>query len=140
MQIKSQTAAPRADQSAHDAGRYGLRLAEIGEHLASLPGEEIARARVLLQTAADSALEASRLMEGIKPRKLRLHINLANQPELLAEAARFLLEKNPGDSPIMIHRGVGQESLPFGVQPSARLVSQLRALLGDDAVWTEVRK
>jgi hypothetical protein len=140
MQIKSQSSVSRSDQSAQDAARYGQRLAEIGRHLATLPGEDTAKARELLKQAADAALEASRLMEGAKPQKLRLHVNFANQPELLAEAARYLLERSPGDSPVTVHRGVGQEHLPFGVQPTARLVLQLRALLGDDSVWTEMRK
>jgi hypothetical protein len=134
MQIKSQSSVSRSDQSAQDAARYGQRLAEIGRHLATLPGEDTAKARELLKQ------EASRLMEGAKPQKLRLHVNFANQPELLAEAARYLLERSPGDSPVTVHRGVGQEHLPFGVQPTARLVLQLRALLGDDSVWTEMRK
>lgn len=140
MQIKSQSSVGRPDQSAQDAARYAMRLAEIGQHLATLPGDDIAKARELLKNAADAAHEASQLMAGITAQKLRLHLNFANQPELLAEAARFLLEKNPGDSPVTLHRGVGQQHLPFAVQPSARLVSQLRALLGDDSVWTEIRK
>lgn len=140
MQIKSQSSVARPDTAAQDAARYGMRLTEIGEHLASIPGEEIARARVLLAQAGNAAEEASRLMQGVKPQKLRLHVNVANQPEILSEAARFMLEKNAGDSPVTLHRGVGQQNLPFGVQPTARLVSQLRALLGDDSVWTEVRK
>lgn len=140
MQIKSHSVVARPDTSAQDAARYGLRLAEIGEHLATLPGDDLAKARQLLKEAAEAAQEASRLMEGTKPQKLRLHVNVANQPELLSEAGRFLMEKNRGDSPITLHRGVGQQNLPYGVQISARLVSQLRALLGEDSVWTEVRK
>ncbi|HEY3266464.1 MAG TPA: hypothetical protein VGM37_06035 [Armatimonadota bacterium] len=140
MQIKSHSAAPKADSSAPDAARYGMRLADIAEHLASTPGENVARARELLTQAADAAQEASRLIEGITTNKLRLHVNVANQPDLLSETARYLLEKNAGDAPITLHRGGAIQNLPFGVHVSARLVSQLRALLGDDAVWTEARK
>ena len=140
MQLKSQSAGPRPDTSAHDAARYGQRLMEISEHLASVPGEGAVRARALLKQAADAAQEAARLLEDIRPAKLRLHVNTVNQPELMVEAARYLLERNPGDTPVMVHRGATQENLPFAIQPSARLISQLRALLSDNAVWTETRK
>lgn len=139
MQLKSQKSVARPDTSAQDAARYGHRLAEIGEHLASMPGENVARARTLLKQAADAAQEAAGLMEGVKPRKLRLHLNTANQPELLVESARYMLERHPGDTPVSFHSGPSLSNLPFGIQMSARLVSQLRALLGDDAVWTEAR-
>lgn len=139
MQLKSQSAAPRPDTSAQDAARYGQRLMEISEHLASVPGEAASRARSLLKSSAETAAEAARLLEGVRPARLRLHVNTANQPELMVEAARYLLERNPGGTPVTLHRGATKQNLPFAVQPSARLISQLRALLSEDAVWTEVR-
>lgn len=140
MQLKSQSAGVRPDTAALDAARYGQRLMEISEHLASIPGEDAARARALLKTAADAADEAARLLDHVRPTKLRLHVNTTNQPGLMSEAARYLLERHPGDAPVVMHSGASQQNLPFAVQPSARLISQLRALLSDDAVWTETRK
>ncbi len=140
MQLKSQSAGPRPDTSVQDAARYGQRLMEISEHLASVPGEEAVQARALLKKAADAAQEAARLLDGVRPAKVRLHVNTANQPELMVEAARYLLERNPGDTPVTLHRGATQQNLPFAIQPTARLVAQLRALLSDGAVWTETRK
>lgn len=137
MQIKSKSTTARADTSAQDAERYGTRLAEISDHLATLPGENAATARDLLKQAADAAREASALLSGAAPEKLRLHVSTANQPGVLSEAAQFLLEKNRGNTPVTLHSGPSRRNLPYGIQLSARLVSQLRALLGDKAVWTE---
>jgi len=137
MQIKSQSTAARADTSAQDVERYGMRLAEIGEHLSTRPGEDAAKARELLKQAADAAREAAALLSGAAPEKLRLHVNTGNQPDILAEAARFLMEKNRGNTPVTLHSGPSRQNLPYGVHLTARLVSQLRALLGDKAVWTE---
>lgn len=137
MQIRSKSTVPRADTSAQDAERYGTRLAEISDHLAARPGEEAAKARDLLKQAADAALEASNLLAGAAPEKLRLHVNTANQPSILVEAAEFLMEKNRGNTPVTMHSGASRRNLPYGVQASARLISQMRALLGDKAVWTE---
>lgn len=137
MQIKSQSVAARADTSAHDAERYGTRLAEISEHLATVPGDDAARARELLKQAADAATEAAALLTGSVPKRMRLHVNTSGQPDIMSEAARFLLEKNRGNTSITLHSGASSQNPGFGVQLSARLVSMLRALLGDKAVWTE---
>jgi hypothetical protein len=137
MQIKSQSTAARADTSAQDAERYGMRLAEISDHLATLSGEDAARARELLKQAAEAAREASGLIAGRNPAKVRLHVNTGNQPDILVEAAKFLLEKNRGNTPVTLHSGASRQNLPYGVQLTARLVSQLRALLSDKAAWTE---
>ncbi len=128
------------ETSAQDAARYGQRLREIGHHLEVLPGEDAARARLLLAQAADAATEAAGLMGAVKPTKLRLHLNTAAQPSLIVEAIRFILESSPGETPVTFHQGASQQSLPFAVHVSARLVGRLRALLGDESVWTEVRK
>jgi hypothetical protein len=137
MQIKSQSTVARADTSAQDAERYGMRLAEISEHLSTLPGDDAAKARALLSQAAEAAQEASRLISGVAPAKLRFHVNTGNQPDLLVEAVKFLLEKNRGNTPVTLHSGASRQNLPYGVQLTARLVSQVRALLGDKAAWTE---
>lgn len=140
MQLRSKATVARAESPAQDAARYGKRLMEISESLATAPGEDAAQARALLKTAADAADEAARLLENVRPAKLRLHVNVTNQPSLMAEAARYLLERNPGESPVVMHTGASRRNLPFAIQPSARLIAQLRALLSDDAVWTEARK
>jgi hypothetical protein len=137
MQIKSQSTVARTDTSAHDAERYGMRLAEISDHLAAVPGEDAARARELLKGAAEAAREAAGLIAGTNPAKVRLHVNTGNQPDILVEAVRFLLEKNRGNTPVTFHSGASSHNLPYGIQLTARLLSQVRALLGDKAAWTE---
>jgi hypothetical protein len=126
-------------EMAADAARYGQRLAEFGVQMAALPGDDAARARELLGSAADAAREASDLMSGHLHERLRLHLNFAGQSTVLTDAAEFLLESARGDSPVVVHHGASQHSLPFGVRVSSRLVNRLRALLGADAAWTEAR-
>jgi hypothetical protein len=140
MQIKSTRVPGKVDSPAQDAARYGRRLSEIGEGLAMVSGEDAARARELLKGAADAAEEASRLMDGTPATRLRLHLNMANQPDLMVEATRYLLERQAGNTPVTLHQGMSQQSLPFAVNVTPRLITRLRALLGDEAVWTEDRK
>lgn len=132
--------------AAADAARYARRLAEFGEEMAALPGDDAARARDLLAAASDAAQQAAVLMEaraasgsGTKREKLRLHVSATGQSSILTEAASFLLESNRGDTPVTWHDGASRRQLPYSVRVTSRLVSRLRALLGDDAVWTEGR-
>lgn len=139
MQLRSRAAGGRQGSPAQDAARYGTRLMEIAEQAEMAPGEGAARARDLLKQAADAAQEAALLLEGVRPSRVRMHVNTANQPELILEAVRYLLERQPGETPVTLHQGATKRGLPFAVHPTARLVAQLRALLGEDAVWTETR-
>jgi hypothetical protein len=132
--------------AAADTARYARRLAEFGEEMAALPGDEAAKARDLLAGASDAALQAATLMEaaaasgaGTTKGKLRLHVSATGQSAVLTDAAVFLLESNRGDTPVTWHDGASRRQLPYAVRVSSRLVSRLRALLGDDAVWTEGR-
>lgn len=131
---------PNAETLAADAERYGQRLLDISEFLELHTGDNATEARRLLKGAADSAHAASLLISGKEPKRLRLHVNVQSQNQVLVEAAQYLLESHPGQSPVVFHRGVSQQSLPFAIQITARLVARLRALFGEDKVWTEERK
>ena len=124
---------------AHDAARYGQRLSEIAAQLSAIPGDGPAEARALLARAADAAQEASHRMTDTHKGRLRLTVNTTNQNSLMVEATRLILETHPGDTPVVMRQGASSQNLPFAVNLTARLVSRLRALLGDDAVSVEAR-
>ena len=131
---------PSSETLAADADRYGQRLLDISEFLELHPSDDATEARRLLKGAADSAHAASLLIAGKEPRRLRLHVNVQSQNQVMVEAAQYLLESHPGQSPVVLHRGLSQQNLPFAIQITPRLVARLRALFGEDKVWTEERK
>lgn len=127
------------DTLAEDAARYAKRLAEIADHLVDHPEEDTKRAVQLLRSASRDATEAATLVPSRPAGPLRLHINQSNQSEVLLEAVRLILQTQPGDTPVTMHRSADRRNLPFAVRLTAGLVHRLQAILGEDAVWTEVR-
>jgi len=127
------------DTLADDAARYAKRLAEIADHLVDHPDKDAQRAVELLRSASRDAAEASTLIPSRAAVPLRLHINQSNQSEVLLEAVHSILETQPGDTPVTIHRGTDSRNLPFAVRLTPALVLRLQAILGEAAVWTEAR-
>ena len=127
------------DTLAEDAARYAKRLAEIADHLVDDPEQDTKRAVAFLRSASRDATEASTLIPSRPAGPLRLHINQSNQNEILLEAVRSILETQPGETPVTMHRGADTRNLPFAVRLTPALVLRLQAILGEAAVWTEAR-